>query len=100
MVTAETLDQTIRACDTYAVSKVLLGGPFALGLRRYAKWRKEPATPAQKAFLSKRLPSKFGASAIEGASNDKLDRLNKGDAANILTRLKHGAGVGAILIYV
>ena len=52
------------------------------------------ATPAQKAFLAKRLPAQFAASAGPGDSGSrKLDELTKGDAANIITRLRHGAGV-------
>ncbi|KAH9858111.1 P-loop containing nucleoside triphosphate hydrolase protein [Lenzites betulinus] len=96
LLSAETLAEAIRGCDTYAHSKVL-PGKLALGLRRTAKWRWEPATEAQKQFVSKRWKARKVLSSADDhtrkvLSSDKdLKALKKGEAANIITRLKHGA---------
>jgi len=75
---------------------------------RTAKWRREPATEGQKALLSRRLHLKE-ISASTSASDDvgesspamvavrharkpiSLDTITKGEAANMLTRIFHGA---------
>lgn len=55
-------------------------------LFRNARWRFEPATPSQIAFLSQK---KQGA-PIEGGKGWDPMRLTKGEAANLITRFKHG----------
>lgn len=73
---------------------------------RSAKWRSTPATEGQKAVIRKRLhldefdlPSGFSnptssmASIGSGRAEKPIDMVNltKGEAANILTRVFHGA---------
>lgn len=71
---------------------------FAYGFRllRSAKWRKLPASEQQKELVAKRW-GKQRASFVDSESGDdrseRIKRLTKGEAANILTRLKHGAQV-------
>ncbi|KAJ3734791.1 P-loop containing nucleoside triphosphate hydrolase protein [Lentinula guzmanii] len=81
---SEDLSEAIKGCDTYAKTKVVFG-PMVVGLLRSARWRKTPATPQQLAFVSKRLKK-----PLDGEDND-LQNLTKGEAANIITRLKNGA---------
>ncbi|KAG9034116.1 hypothetical protein FRB95_013761 [Tulasnella sp. JGI-2019a] len=103
ILTADTLDSAIRGCDTYATGKVVFGH-LALGLRRSAAWRKQPATDNQKAMLQKRAASlvKAGPPNVDSLSTagdtsgvvdqrSHLSALTKGQAANIMTRVKHGA---------
>ncbi|EMD42116.1 hypothetical protein CERSUDRAFT_147660 [Gelatoporia subvermispora B] len=115
ILTANDLVEAIRGCDTYAKSKVLKG-PMVAGLLRSAKWRRQPATEGQKSFLKKRLKARFGDEPSDSlpdgetlllngdASSPKsdpsgskqkkqksVDQITKGEAANIITRLKHGA---------
>ncbi|OSD03148.1 P-loop containing nucleoside triphosphate hydrolase protein [Trametes coccinea BRFM310] len=96
ILSAGTLAEAIRGCDTYAQTKVLSGN-VALGLLRGARWRWEPATDSQRQFILKRWKARkvpVGGD-IQGkvlvASEDGLQNLKKGEAANIITRLKHGA---------
>ncbi|KAI0788480.1 P-loop containing nucleoside triphosphate hydrolase protein [Abortiporus biennis] len=86
VLTATTLVEAVRGCDTYATKKVI-PGTLALGLLRSAKWRRTPATDSQKAFVKKR----WKLVDVEDTPNDKFSRLTKEEAANIITRLKHGA---------
>jgi len=97
VLTASSLADAVRGCDTYAKTKAV-PGPMALGLLRSAKWRRQPATDNQKAFLRKRLTKRWspidpnGASSSSGKSEaERIDTMTKGEAANIITRLKHGA---------
>ena len=80
-------------------------------LLRSAKWRRQPASDGQKKFLAKRLrldesgalskdldpeseTQSSSASDFPVAKAHKpitLDTLTKGQAANIITRLQHGA---------
>jgi ATP-dependent helicase IRC3 len=59
-------------------------------LLRSAKWRRAPASESQKQLLAKRR-------GIINHDGDELEqglsKLTKGEAANIITRLKHGAKV-------
>ena len=55
-------------------------------LFRNARWRFEPATPSQIAFLSK----KKQVGPIEGGKGWDPTTLTKGEAANLITRFKHG----------
>ncbi|KAF8846329.1 P-loop containing nucleoside triphosphate hydrolase protein [Paxillus ammoniavirescens] len=87
ILTAQSLPDAIRGCDTYANQKVLRG-PLVLGLLRSAKWRQAPATDDQKAFINR----KRGKRAMDqGSVAEATEKLTKGEAANIITRLKHGA---------
>ncbi|KAI0639485.1 P-loop containing nucleoside triphosphate hydrolase protein [Trametes polyzona] len=96
ILSAQTLADAIRGCDTYARKRVL-AGDVALGLLRTAKWRREPATPAQKQFVAQRWKGRkvvVAADAHEKSlmmTDEGLKKLTKGEAANIITRLKHGA---------
>ncbi|KAL5519063.1 IRC3 [Sanghuangporus vaninii] len=89
ILTARTLDEAIRGCDKYATSKVARGN-LAFGLYRTAKWRKQPASESQKAALSKWLNKSRTQDETTGKNVD-IGSLTKGQAANLMTRLKHGA---------
>ncbi|KZT30598.1 P-loop containing nucleoside triphosphate hydrolase protein [Neolentinus lepideus HHB14362 ss-1] len=99
VLTAQTLDDAVRGCDTYALKKVVRG-PLVMSLRRNAAWRSQPATASQKEFIRKRWSSRKIISVQEVVDvtkmeerERKIDRMTKGEAANIITRLKHGAQV-------
>ncbi|VDB99642.1 unnamed protein product [Peniophora sp. CBMAI 1063] len=87
---AESIADAVRGCDTYAKQKVL-PGPVAKGLLRSARWRREPATSTQKAWISKR----WGVKPLPEESNEefpaRIKNLTKGEANNIISRLKNGA---------
>ncbi|KAG2350305.1 P-loop containing nucleoside triphosphate hydrolase protein [Suillus weaverae] len=87
IITAETLGDAIRGCDTYAAQKVLRGS-LALGLLRTAKWRKASASDNQRNFIQKRCVKR---ALDQDAAAATLQNITKGEAANIITRLKHGA---------
>lgn len=106
ILTAKSLDEAVRGCDTYVLKKVAFGRLAAgyvskhvvlsialidasFRLHRSAQWRRTPATDSQKAIITKR----FQASAVNGLSGKSFDAssLTKGQAADIITRLKHGA---------
>jgi len=93
ILVADTVESAIRACDTYVRRKVL-PGHISAQLRRTASWRLRPASLAQKHLLETRFkrwmippagPQKTSHSSFDTNS------LTKGHAANIITRLKHGA---------
>jgi len=90
--TANNLSDAVRGCDTYANKKVIRG-PMALGLLRSARWRKTAATEKQKALVGKHLSkrNKLGNPLSEDERSTKLATMTKGEAANIIIRLKHGA---------
>ncbi|KAI0651935.1 P-loop containing nucleoside triphosphate hydrolase protein [Trametes meyenii] len=96
ILSAGTLADAVRGCDTYAEKKILKGSA-ARGLLRTAKWRWEPATDAQKQFLMKRWKARTvfnledASRKAPAASEKDLRSLRKGEAANMITRLKHGA---------
>ncbi|KAJ7706233.1 P-loop containing nucleoside triphosphate hydrolase protein [Mycena rosella] len=87
---AQNLSDAVRGCDTYVKAKVVFG-PMALGLLRSAKWRMAPATEGQKKFVAQR----WGKRKLDDPEGDttaaKIATLTKGEAANIISRLKHGA---------
>jgi len=66
-------------------------------LLRRAKWRQQPATESQKTFVEsrwKKAPKSVqGEVAHDAARSLRIQRLTKGEAANIITRIKHGAMV-------
>lgn len=74
-----------------------VGSHSAIRLLRSAKWRKEPATAAQKALVAIRYRSHVEENqGTNGKPNSFApEDLTKGQAANMITRLKHGAQVGA-----
>ncbi|KAI0825051.1 P-loop containing nucleoside triphosphate hydrolase protein [Trametes gibbosa] len=96
ILSAEKLAEAIRGCDTYVQNKVL-PGKLAVGLRRTSKWRWEPATEAQKQFVLKRWKARKALASLDDysrkvlSSDQDLKVMKKGEAANIITRLKHGA---------
>ena len=64
---------------------------------RRAKWRQQPATESQKTFVESRwnkAPKYVQGEMARDAIHDlRIQRLTKGEAANIITRIKHGAMV-------
>lgn len=84
VLTAETLNDAISGCDTWVKTKIL-PGQLSLALLRSARWRKSPASPGQINFLASRWRNR------RPEQIDKTKELTKGEAANIITRLKHGA---------
>jgi ATP-dependent helicase IRC3 len=113
VLTADDLKTAIKSCDTY-VEKKVMQGPLAKGcaraasflillterparLRRTAAWRMQPATDAQKALIRTRwkVPNAENAHPFDGSDDkrEKISNMKKGEAANILTRLRHGAQV-------
>ena len=71
-------------------------------LLRSAKWRQGSATDSQKAWVRKRLGKRDAklealqesAEGGDAKPEDRFAKMTKGEAANIITRLKHGAQVG------
>ncbi len=101
ILTAATLADALRGCDTYA-QKEVLPGSVSRGLSRNARWRWEPASDSQKAFILKAWKGRKVVTAPDGlgkaipATEEGLRAMKKGEAANLITRLKHGALVGPI----
>ena len=90
---AARLADAVRGCDTYA--RDVVKGNLVLGLLRTARWRMEPATPAQRNFILKKWRNRKMFSTSEGqeATEIALKTMRKGETHNIMTRLKHGAQV-------
>ncbi len=112
IVNGPTLTEVVKACDTYVARKIL-PGPMINGyvgvqgryLRNFnivffralrtAKWRSDPASEAQKKYVKSRWSSrKLSQSTGNDDREERIRKLTKGEAANIITRLKHGAQVG------
>ncbi|KAF7347873.1 DEAD-box family helicase [Mycena venus] len=73
------------------IAKVVFG-QMALGLLRSARWRKAPASEQQKNLVTKRWGKRrFDSDADAESKAEKIATLTKGEAADIITRLKHGA---------
>lgn len=93
---AGSLPDAVRGCDTYAAEKILRG-PLSQALLRTAKWRQGPASAAQKLFVAKRWGyvhksvQDFREHSEGDVFPERLKNLTKGEAATIITRLKHGA---------
>ena len=71
---------------------------MVLGLLRTARWRFQPATPSQMQFVLKRWRGRNVVYTVHDGEKTSskevvLKQLTKGEAANIITRLKHGAMV-------
>lgn len=77
LVHSEEFTEALHAADTYAAKKY----PFIFISKRQ-KWRDQPATDGQLAFLNKLRPQ-----------DDQLTKesLKKGKATDMITKLKHGA---------
>ena len=111
---AQSLGQAIRGSDLYVKTSVVKGPMFRgfvilascpvpqlkVGsgrLMRRAKWRQQPATESQKTFVESRWKKapKYaqGGTTHDGARSLRIRRLTKGEAANIIARIKHGAMV-------
>ena len=111
---AQSLEQAIRGSDLYAKGNVVKGpmlqgfvvvvlsSPLILKtgfarLMRRARWRRQPATESQKTFVESRWHKapKYvqGETGHDAAHNIRIQRMTKGQAANIITRIKHGAMV-------
>ncbi|KAH9944308.1 P-loop containing nucleoside triphosphate hydrolase protein [Epithele typhae] len=78
--------EAVRGSDTFA--KKLIDSGREAGLLRTAKWRSQPATPNQLQLVRKKWK---GRKVVEAAHRPDFKTLTKGQAANIITRLKHGA---------
>ena len=63
---------------------------------RNAAWRQKSATPAQITLVSKRW-SKIFSGVEEEKRTEMLENLTKGNAADIITRLKHSSQVNLSL---
>ncbi|KAI0695173.1 P-loop containing nucleoside triphosphate hydrolase protein [Cytidiella melzeri] len=85
---ATNLHDAVKGCDMYVRSQVLPGGSV-IGILRTAQWRRQPATANQKAFVLKRWEKRLAMDS-SSAQHD-VSRLTKGEAANIITRIRHGA---------
>jgi len=91
ILTAANLTDAVHGCDTYVRSKVVRG-PMQLGLLRTARWRMAPATEQQKKLVAKRWGKRQFDSDLETENKaQRIAKLTKGEAANIISRLKHGA---------
>ncbi|KXN90077.1 Putative mitochondrial ATP-dependent helicase irc3 [Leucoagaricus sp. SymC.cos] len=91
ILTAGTLAEAVKGCDTY-VSNQVLKGQLVKSALRTARWRTEPATEAQKKLIAARwTKSKLHGATKKEALEEKIQNMTKGQAANIITRLKHGA---------
>lgn len=111
ILTAQTLEDAVKGADTYAKNTVAGGGTFSLGFvnfishqlfltrdsrfHRTARWRRTPASEGQKKFVASRWgkASKTVTGADDQSPTEKIENLTKGEAANIITRVKHGAVV-------
>ncbi|CAK5280205.1 unnamed protein product [Mycena citricolor] len=91
ILTARELDHAVRGCDTYVTGKIVLGH-MAVGLLRSARWRKAPASEQQKQFVARRWGSnKLDSEEEAQRKKERVEKLTKGEAGIIITRLKHGA---------
>ncbi|KAJ7932447.1 P-loop containing nucleoside triphosphate hydrolase protein [Mycena leptocephala] len=91
ILTATDLSDAVRGCDTYVKAKVVFG-QMALGLLRSARWRMAQASESQKNLVAKRWGKRMFVSDSDAETKaEKIATLTKGEAANIITRLKHGA---------
>ncbi|KAF9388321.1 hypothetical protein CPB97_001245 [Podila verticillata] len=95
-IEADTLQDCLHGVDTWIAKKI---GHFPEILGRFAKWRKSPASDSQLRFLRKLGYDHDALSEEAEVGNDpekwrerNLRQLNKGQAANMITRLVHGAG--------
>jgi len=93
LLTAQLLPEAVRGCETYVERTVMKGLPIQT-LYRSARWRQTPASEGQKAIITKRWgKTRIGSVEMptEEARLQKIESLSKGEAADIITRIKHGA---------
>ncbi|POV94533.1 hypothetical protein PSHT_16149, partial [Puccinia striiformis] len=88
--TAENIPEAIKTADAFLgqatkSNKIGLSLSIIRNLERRAPWRGSPASEQQITIIKKRLGSKFS----DDLAQD-FDHLDKGRAANLLTRLNHG----------
>ncbi|KAG0335292.1 hypothetical protein BG004_000057 [Podila humilis] len=95
-IKSDTLQDCFHGVDTWIAKNI---GHFPQMLGRHAKWRKSEASDSQLRFLRKLGYDHDALSDGGEVGSDpafyreqKLKRLNKGQAANMITRLVHGAG--------
>ncbi|MBW0482131.1 hypothetical protein O181_021846 [Austropuccinia psidii MF-1] len=85
--TANEVSDAIKTADAFLEQTTKrsksLPSSILRSLERRALWRRLPATEQQISIIQRRLGAKF-----KGES--ELEKLNKGQAANLLTRLSHG----------
>ncbi|KAG8925440.1 hypothetical protein FRC02_009683 [Tulasnella sp. 418] len=84
---ARSLQEAIRHGDSYALTYIIKFNHRHTGLHRNASWRRQPATEAQLNIIRK----KFNTSSSKADFETLRKNLTKGQAANIITRLKNGA---------
>ncbi|KAI0094834.1 P-loop containing nucleoside triphosphate hydrolase protein [Irpex rosettiformis] len=88
---ATNLNEAFKGSDTYVKSKIL-SGQMLIGLLRSAAWRRQPATEGQRDFIQKRWEKRQIVDDESPKKSQKnIARLLRGEAANIITRIKHGA---------
>ncbi|GAA96215.1 hypothetical protein E5Q_02879 [Mixia osmundae IAM 14324] len=101
ILTNATLLAAVQGCDTFVTRVRARGTAFgAMRLLANAPWRNAQASDAQKDWVHMRLRSADQAERIEGSSRRtpvyigrqklEVDSMTKGQAASIITRLKHG----------
>ncbi|KAF9044603.1 hypothetical protein BDZ89DRAFT_1155754 [Hymenopellis radicata] len=87
VLTALSLDEAIRDCDTFVLEKIV-HGDMALA--------RAPASYGQIAFITWRwkIDRKIDPELRDSVTKrraERLEKLTKGEAANLIIRLKHGA---------
>ncbi|PLW22655.1 hypothetical protein PCASD_11883 [Puccinia coronata f. sp. avenae] len=88
--TAEGIPEAIKTADAFLgqatkSKKIGLSLSIIRSLERRATWRRLPASEQQITIIKKRLGAKLVGDVVQD-----FDRLDKGQAANLLTRLNHG----------
>ncbi|KAJ3563441.1 hypothetical protein NP233_g8939 [Leucocoprinus birnbaumii] len=90
ILTAKSLEEAVKGCDTY-VAKQVLKGKLVRGALRTARWRSDPATDAQKKFVRSKWKGTQAQNIMAKENLEKrIGSMTKGMACNIITRLKHG----------
>lgn len=80
IATAETFESCVHAADTFAGNRFLRH----IILRR-AAWRQKEASQTQVDYLNSKLEKEMGGEALEPS------KLSKGEANDMITKLRHGA---------
>ncbi|KAF9535421.1 P-loop containing nucleoside triphosphate hydrolase protein [Crepidotus variabilis] len=83
------LEQVIKGTDHYIENRIFKTVSTS-GLRRTAKWRSAAASDAQKKMIEKRWVKSPPEMSTE-EQRAYLAVLKKGDAATVITRMKHGS---------
>ncbi|KAH7104237.1 P-loop containing nucleoside triphosphate hydrolase protein [Auriculariales sp. MPI-PUGE-AT-0066] len=102
ILTAATLADAVRGVDQYAKNKVC-PGRMSQGLHRAASWRRAPASAGQVKVVATRWGLR-SADAVIAPTPEMRDRekrlkaLTKGQAGDIITRIKHGAVVSTTIL--